>query len=49
MAKKKTKSKKQVKSVETKPASSIRAMQVLFLILSALIVLSMILAATSSF
>jgi len=49
MAKKKSKAKKQTKSTENKPASSMRTMQVLFLILSALIVLSMILAATSSF
>jgi len=49
MAKKKSKNKKQTNIKETKPASSTRALQVLFLILSALIVLSMILAATSSF
>ncbi len=49
MTKKKTKNKKQINTTEPKPASSMRAMQILFLILSALIVLSMILAATSSF
>jgi len=49
MAKKKTKNKKPVNTVETKPANSMRVMQVLFLIISALIVLSMILSATSSF
>jgi hypothetical protein len=49
MAKKKSKNKKPVNTTETKTASSTRAMQVLFLIISALIVLSMILSATLSF
>ncbi|HKI53347.1 MAG TPA: hypothetical protein VJ987_04425 [Anaerolineales bacterium] len=50
MTKKKSKNKNQNKPVESSTTSkSTRAMQVLFLILSAMIVLSMILAATSSF
>ena len=50
MAKKRTKNKSQVKSVEKKTTStSTRAMQALFIIFSALIVLSMILSAIAKY
>jgi hypothetical protein len=50
MAKKKSKNKNQAKPVEknTTPSST-RIIQVIFLVISVMIVLSMILAATSSF
>jgi len=49
MAKKKSKGKSQTKPIEKNTASSTRIMQVIFLVISVMIVLSMILAATSSF
>jgi hypothetical protein len=50
MASKKTKSKYQPKPKEVNPtARSTRMMQVMFLVISAIVVLSMILAATASF
>ena len=50
MASKKSKSKNQYKPIETNTKSkSINTMRIIFLILSAMIVLSMILAATANF
>jgi hypothetical protein len=50
MASKKSKNKNQYKPSETNPtARSARMMQVIFLVISAIVVLSMILAATASF
>jgi len=50
MAKKKSKNKNQAKPAERKmTSSSTRAMQILFIVFSIMIVLSMVLAATASF
>ncbi|WKZ34226.1 MAG: hypothetical protein QY332_11455 [Anaerolineales bacterium] len=49
MAGKNTKNKKQTKSVDTNPTGQNRAAQILFIMFAVLIILSMVLSATTSY